>query len=84
MLRHAPGARASVCVRSRTDGVEVVVVNTAPLNPGRGPGSGRGLVGLRERVASVAGGLSWGPRRDGGFEVRARLPAPALVEAARP
>ena len=81
VLRHAPGARASVCVRSRSDGVEVVVVNTAPLTHGRGPGSGRGLAGLQERVASVAGALSWGTRRDGGFEVRALLPA--MVVAAR-
>jgi signal transduction histidine kinase len=83
VLRHAPGARASVSVRSRAHGVEVVVVNTAPLSPGSGSGSGRGLAGLRERVTSVAGALSWGSRPDGGFEVRAVLPEQVLTGATR-
>jgi signal transduction histidine kinase len=80
VLRHAPGAQARVSVRSRPDGVEVVVTNTAPAGPGAGSGSRRGLEGLRERVSSVAGAMSWGGRGDGGFEVRALLPASELAE----
>ncbi len=38
------------------------------------PSSGLGLVGMRERVAAVAGTLTAGPRERGGFLVRARLP----------
>jgi signal transduction histidine kinase len=80
VLRHAPGAQARVSVRSRPDGVEVVVTNTAPAGPGAGSGSRRGLEGLRERVSSVAGAMSWGGRGDGGFEVRALLPTSELAE----
>ena len=40
---------------------------------------GRGLVGLRERVALYGGELRAGRRRAGGFELRVRLP---VAEAA--
>ena len=78
VLRHAPGAHATVAVRAGEEGVEIVVANSAPAGDGTGPGTGRGLVGLRERVSMSAGRLSWRPREDGGFEVRAVLPAAPL------
>jgi signal transduction histidine kinase len=37
-------------------------------------GSGYGLAGIAERVASCGGALSLGPTESGGFTVRARLP----------
>lgn len=40
-------------------------------------GSGQGLIGMRERVESCGGHLSYGPRPDGGFEVLARIPLAA-------
>jgi two-component system, NarL family, sensor histidine kinase DesK len=41
----------------------------------RSPGSGSGLVGLRERVAAAGGRLSVGPGPEGGTRVTAALPA---------
>lgn len=79
VLRHAPGARASVAVRRTAEGLEIVVANSAPVAPGSGPGTGRGLAGLRERVTAAAGRLTWRNREDGGFEVRALLPAGPVV-----
>ena len=36
--------------------------------------AGSGLLGMRERAASVGGTLAFGPSGDGGYEVRATLP----------
>ena len=74
VLRHAPGSRATVVVRRGGDGVEIVVANSAPAGAASGPGTGRGLAGVRERVTAGAGQVAWGSREDGGFEVRALLP----------
>ena len=38
------------------------------------PGSGKGVVGMRERAAALGGELEAGPKPEGGFRVRARLP----------
>jgi signal transduction histidine kinase len=79
VLRHAPGSRAMVEVRGRDGAVEIVVANSAPLTSGSGPGTGRGLAGIRERVRAAAGQVTWRTREDGGFEVCARMPGSSLV-----
>jgi len=43
----------------------------------RSSGPGLGLVGMRERVSALGGRLQAGPQDDGGFQVRAELPARA-------
>ena len=79
-LRHAPGARARVRLGYGADRLEVEVTDDgagtpAPVVPA--DGGGRGLVGMRERVALLGGELRTGPRDGGGYAVRARLPREA-------
>ena len=50
---------------------------------GTGPGTGRGLSGLRERVVAESGRLTWHAVEGGGFEVLAWLPIFQAREADR-
>jgi signal transduction histidine kinase len=75
-LRYAPGASVEVTVAYGRDLRLEVADDGARVN-GRAPatpGSGHGLVGMRERAALFGGELEAGPRAGGGFLVRARLP----------
>lgn len=73
VLKHARPPRARVCVAYAADGILVEVVDEGDaLGGGNLPG--RGLTGMRERVALYGGELEAGPRREGGYRVRARLP----------
>lgn len=51
---------------------------TARPRPSSSGGGGYGLLGMRERAHSAGGHLRVGARLDGGFEVVAELPLPAL------
>jgi signal transduction histidine kinase len=74
VLKHA-GTTARAEVRLSTDdrGVAIEV-----LDDGHGdtilPGSGQGIVGMRERAQLLGGSLEAGRRPGGGFQVVARLP----------
>ncbi|WP_233422459.1 sensor histidine kinase [Curtobacterium oceanosedimentum] len=57
----------------RPDTVEVTVVNRRADDGTRGPGTGHGLVGMRERVAMTGGSMTAGPRGDD-FTVAVRMP----------
>jgi uncharacterized protein (TIGR03382 family) len=75
-LRHAQASHATVHVRYGAREVEVEVADdgvgeSAPAE------SGRGLLGMRERVALFGGDLRVGGRPGGGFAVRARIPVAA-------
>lgn len=73
--KHAGAARTEVLVRYDDGGLVIAVHNDAPSRPVEAlPGSGMGLVGLRERVELLDGEFTTGPRAGGGFSVRARLP----------
>jgi hypothetical protein len=45
------------------------------------PGSGYGLVGMRERAELFGGTLTAGPRSGGGFHVRFVVPVPAAASS---
>ena len=84
--RHA-GPNVSVDVEvSRSDThVEVRVSDNgrgASTRPGQTAG-GYGLIGMSERVAAFGGTLATGPRRNGGWEVRATFPLDVAVRIRR-
>ena len=75
-LRHASATRARVSVREAERAITIEV-----SDDGRGAGaatptggSGRGLIGMRERAALFGGSLDARPDAQGGFRVRVRLP----------
>lgn len=87
VLRHAPGAAATVQVRHSAGLVEIEVTDdggttaggmshgaptSAAPDAGR-TGRGHGQLGMRERVAAWGGTLTVGPRA-GGYRVHATLP----------
>lgn len=79
ILKHAPNASAELSIQARAEYVEVVVTNGAPSTVATAPtGLQHGLRGMRARVEACGGRFSWNRRADGGFELRAELPA-ALV-----
>ncbi|MDG4807090.1 histidine kinase [Micromonospora sp. WMMD1120] len=71
--KHAADADTVVCLRYLPDGLEVVVRNGPSDGGSTLPGSGQGLLGLRERVELLGGRLE-STAVDGGFLVRALLP----------
>jgi signal transduction histidine kinase len=85
--KHAPGSSVRVAVRVAEGRVTVSVVNTAGGTGPAVPGSGRGLVGMRERVALYGGTFTAAPTADGGFALTAGLPldaADAVPQEAAP
>ena len=74
-LKHGgDGARAKVFVNYGEQTLELEITDTGTGgNGGTSPGSGHGLVGMRERVSLLNGELTVGPIA-GGFRVRATLP----------
>jgi signal transduction histidine kinase len=79
VLRHAGRAAATVGV----EWGEQLVITVSDDGPGSGNGGGhavtpgRGLLGLRERLALYGGELAAGPRPGGGWQVRAVMPTGA-------
>jgi signal transduction histidine kinase len=72
VLRHAGRAATSVMVHWG----EKLVITVSDSGRGTSGGTpGRGLLGLRERLALYGGELDAGPRPGGGWQVRAVVPA---------
>jgi signal transduction histidine kinase len=74
-IKHAGATSAEVVVRYGDGAVELLVADDGRgLSDGAAESGGHGLVGMRERVAVYGGELEAGPRPEGGYSLRARLP----------
>ncbi|MEU1406356.1 sensor histidine kinase [Streptomyces sp. NPDC005728] len=74
-LRHAPGSTVKVEVEHLCDGILLIVTNSRPSHPVQpSPGTGHGLLGMRERAAMLGGHVSATSTSQGGFMVTAFLP----------
>jgi signal transduction histidine kinase len=77
-LKHAgPGAHASVDIDRARTAVTITVEDDGRgvISDATKGGSGHGLAGMRERVATLGGSIELGPRPGGGYRVRAILPS---------
>ena len=73
-VRHATASVARVCIGYGDGDLQIEVTDDGRASPAAPTNGGHGLIGMRERIALYGGGLSVGPRADGGFTVCARLP----------
>ncbi|MEU0718829.1 histidine kinase [Streptomyces lavendulocolor] len=77
-LKHADAGEVTVALHSADHGLTVQVTSAYGSRPGpRAPGSGAGLVGMRERIALLGGVFEAGPAQERGgtiWRVRAELP----------
>lgn len=74
VLQHAPGTPfIAVEVDRVPGGASLTVTNSASSQPDPGPGSRKGLMGMRERAAVYQGTIEAGPTPDGGWRLRATL-----------
>ncbi len=78
-VKHAGGAPATVLVDYGPNQLRVEVTDTGGT-PGvtASAGNGRGLIGLRERLAVYGGSLHAGIRLTGGYRVTALIPLEAM------
>ena len=75
-LKHAGPARAQVTITYANGNLELNITNDGrwPEDDLKNTGGGRGLIGMKERVALFGGELDVGPGLDGGYRVHAVLP----------
>ncbi|WP_327183601.1 sensor histidine kinase [Streptomyces sp. NBC_01334] len=79
-VRHAVGSRVRIAVEHVPGAVRIEVSDTGGTSAAPdGLGGGRGLSGLRERLAVYGGTLHAGERPTGGFEVRAVIPVEEIA-----
>jgi signal transduction histidine kinase len=81
-LKHAGRAQATVRVTYEPNEVVIAVEDDGtPAEGALDESGGYGLLGMRERVSLYGGMIQAGPREQGGYAVRARLPTRPLVPA---
>jgi signal transduction histidine kinase len=72
-LKHAHASTVDVRIRYLARDLEIDVADNGRGTAAASAG-GMGLIGMRERVAVHDGTIEAGPRAEGGYRVRARLP----------
>ncbi|MGN8244531.1 sensor histidine kinase [Cellulomonas soli] len=80
--KHAPRSPVRVALRWSPDDLQVWVANAPPVETGRrrpAPGTGHGLIGMRERALAAGGTFRSGRSADGGFVVAATIPVAATT-----
>jgi signal transduction histidine kinase len=78
IVKHAAGASVRVTLAYGDDHLQVEIADTGGRPAASAAtGTGRGLIGLRERLAVYGGVLQAGPRVSGGYRVCARIPVEA-------
>jgi signal transduction histidine kinase len=78
--KHAPGVAVNVAVTVTSESLVAEITNPRGAATSTVPGSGYGLIGMRERVSLAGGTLQTGWTPGGVFRVRAVLPASAPDE----
>jgi signal transduction histidine kinase len=78
VMKHAGPVRTTVGLEYRPRDLLITVGNDGPVPSATGP-AGRGLIGLRERIAVYGGELDAGPRPGGGWRLTARIPLEPLA-----
>jgi signal transduction histidine kinase len=75
-MKHAAGSVVRVRLGVRADELAIDVCDDGAVVPSplAASGVGLGLAGMRERVATLGGALTAGPRPGGGWRLRVRLP----------
>jgi signal transduction histidine kinase len=74
-MKHAAGAKASARIDRDGDWLRIEVADSGGERTAQaGTGGGRGLLGMRERLAVYGGTLEAGRRIGGGYRITARIP----------
>ncbi|MEV6239705.1 histidine kinase [Lentzea sp. NPDC051838] len=73
-VRHAPGSTVDVRISVSAEELRLVVTNSPAESPPPDDRPKHGLLGMRERVATLRGTLLAGPGEMGGFVVAVTLP----------
>ncbi|MGW7370065.1 sensor histidine kinase [Streptomyces sp. NPDC054841] len=74
VVRHSGSRTARVRIGYARDRLDLRIDDDGPATGDDQGGSGRGLIGMRERAAALGGTIEAGARPDGGFRVHADLP----------
>jgi signal transduction histidine kinase len=73
--RYANPANVALTIRSKPDAIEITVENPVMMTPAPSAlSSGRGLIGMDERLSILGGTFAAGPTKQGTFRVVATLP----------